>query len=145
MKKLLFLAIAFIMSFAVAPNTAKASTVSAYAVNDEAIETLFQSGVQVLSLADESATMLDIAGISNTETVQASGKNPLVAFLLSWFLGYLGIHRAYLGTATGVIVGYILTCGGLGIVATIDWIVLLIGVIDNDISRYENNKKFFMW
>ncbi|SFC82506.1 TM2 domain-containing protein [Flexibacter flexilis DSM 6793] len=143
MKKLLFLAIAFILSFAVTPNTAKAS--NAYTVNDEAVETLFQSGVQVLSLADESATMLDIAGVSNAETVKASGKNPLVAFLLSWFLGYLGIHRAYLGTATGVVIGYILTCGGLGIVATIDWIVLLIGVIDDDISKYENNKKFFMW
>ena len=42
-------------------------------------------------------------------------------------------------------VGYILTCGGCGIVATVDWIVLLIGLINNDISKYVNNPKFFMW
>jgi hypothetical protein len=43
-------------------------------------------------------------------------------------------------------VGYILTCGGIfGIVPFVDWIVLLIGLVEDDISKYVNNPKFFMW
>jgi uncharacterized membrane protein len=41
-------------------------------------------------------------------------------------------------------IGYILTCGGIfGIVPLVDFIVLIIN-IDN-ISKYVNNPKFFMW
>ncbi|MBK7388437.1 MAG: TM2 domain-containing protein [Bacteroidetes bacterium] len=72
-------------------------------------------------------------------------KSPIVAFLLSTFLGLLGIHRFYMGTKTMTGVGYILTCGGLGIVATVDWVLLLIGTINDDIDKYIDNPKFFMW
>ena len=51
-----------------------------------------------------------------------------------------------MGTATLTGVGYILTLGGCGIVATVDWIVLLIALVNNEgISKYEDNPKFFMW
>ncbi len=55
-----------------------------------------------------------------------SAKNRLVAFLLCFFLGFLGIHRFYVGKiGTGIV--QILTLGGLGIWALIDLIMILAG------------------
>lgn len=134
MKKVLtFVVIAMLGVFA-----AQAST---YKLNDAAVDAMFASAVQVDLMSLESAA--DFAH-TNHSFVSAD-KDPLIAFLLSWFLGPLGIHRAYLGTSTGTIIGYILTLGGCGIVATVDWIVLLVGLINDDISKYIDNPKFFMW
>jgi len=55
-----------------------------------------------------------------------SDKKRLVAFLLCWFLGALGVHRFYVGK-TGSGVAQLLTAGGLGIWSLIDWIVILCG------------------
>ena len=53
-----------------------------------------------------------------------SGKKQLVAWLLCFFLGYLGIHRFYLGyTVLGII--YLLTAGIFGIGWLIDTILLI--------------------
>ncbi len=118
---------------------------SSYQIDDASVDALFESAetVDFNSFENNTAPL----GIANThsEAYFQQEKDPLVAFLLSWFLGYLGIHRAYLGTSTGTIVGYILTLGGCGIIATIDWVMLLIGLINDDISQYVDNPKFFMW
>lgn len=50
-------------------------------------------------------------------------KSWLVALLLSFFVGYLGVDRFYLGY-TGLGVVKLLTCGGLGIWALIDFIMI---------------------
>lgn len=50
-------------------------------------------------------------------------KNPTTALLLSIFLGAYGIDRFYIGNA-GMGVGKLLTCGGLGIWAIIDWFMI---------------------
>ena len=48
--------------------------------------------------------------------------------LLAWFLGVLGIDRFYLGH-TGLGVAKLLTCGGLGIWALIDLILIAVGSV----------------
>lgn len=54
----------------------------------------------------------------------ASRKNLLVATLLCFFLGVLGIHRFYVGkVGTGIV--QLLTGGGLGIWALVDFIMLI--------------------
>ena len=56
----------------------------------------------------------------------AGGKSQLVAGLLCFFLGVLGVHRFYLGyTWQGVV--QLLTLGGFGIWALIDLIRIIIG------------------
>lgn len=55
-----------------------------------------------------------------------SCKDWLVTLLLCFFVGYLGIHRFYVGkTGTGII--QLLTFGGCGIWALIDFIVICMG------------------
>lgn len=50
----------------------------------------------------------------------------LVCLLLCFFLGYLGIHRFYVGK-TGTGIAQLLTAGGCGIWALIDFIMILLG------------------
>lgn len=67
-----------------------------------------------------------------------SEKSRLVAFLLCWFLGYLGVHRFYVGKiGTGVL--YLLTGGILGIGILVDWIVILVGSFKDDQGKTLTN------
>lgn len=65
-------------------------------------------------------------------------KDPIVALVLSLFLGELGIDRFYIGH-TGLGVGKLLTCGGVGIWALID-LFLIMGA-----TREENAKKLMFY
>lgn len=115
-----------------------------YVINDDAIEAVFAS-------ADAAPVTLDyvnsiLPNVPSEQAMVSGSANAWVAFALCYFVGVLGIHRFYLGTATLTGIGYILTCGGIfGFVPFVDWIVLLVGAIKNDIGKYEDNTKFFMW
>ena len=55
-----------------------------------------------------------------------SSKTKVAAALLCFFLGGLGVHRFYVGkVGTGIL--QLLTLGGLGIWALIDFIIILTG------------------
>ena len=58
---------------------------------------------------------------------ESSDKKRLVAFLLCFFLGFLGIHRFYVGKiGTGIL--QIVTIGGFfGIWVLIDFIMIILG------------------
>ena len=117
-----------------------ATAASAYTVNDEAVEAIFESSVQVNALA-----ALPVADVAGTQAVLAGEASPTVAFIIATFLGGLGIHRWYLGTDTSTKILYCVTLGGCGIVALGDWVMLLIGLINDDIDKYIDNDSFIMW
>ena len=57
---------------------------------------------------------------------EISEKKRLVAFLLCFFLGSLGVHRFYVGKV-GSGVAMIFTLGGLGIWTLVDFIMIIVG------------------
>ena len=59
---------------------------------------------------------------------EVSPKSRLIVTLLAWFLGVLGVHRFYLGKiGTGILM--LVTLGGLGIWALIDFIMAIAGMM----------------
>jgi TM2 domain-containing membrane protein YozV len=59
-------------------------------------------------------------------TTDVSPKSRLVALLLCFFLGSLGIHRFYVGKiGTGILM--LITLGFLGIWTFIDFIIIIVG------------------
>jgi hypothetical protein len=65
----------------------------------------------------------------------SSGKSQLIAALLCFFLGNLGIHRFYLGYI-GVGVAQLLTVGLFGIWTLIDFVRILIGDLKPKNGKY---------
>lgn len=63
-------------------------------------------------------------------------KDPTTALLISIFAGAYGIDRFYIGD-TGMGVGKLLTCGGLGIWAIVDWFLI------QGATKEKNVEKFF--
>lgn len=70
--------------------------------------------------------------------VEVSDKKILVAFLLCFFLGVLGLHRFYVGKV-GTGIAQILTLGGLGLWAFIDLIMIVVGSFSDKEGRTLKN------
>lgn len=51
-------------------------------------------------------------------------KDPTISLIISLLLGAYGIDRFFIGD-TGLGIGKLLTCGGLGIWAIIDWFMIM--------------------
>jgi TM2 domain-containing membrane protein YozV len=63
-----------------------------------------------------------------------SPKSRLVALLLCWFLGIFGAHRFYVGkVGTGILM--LVTLGGLGIWAIVDFIMIIVGAFKDKEGR----------
>jgi TM2 domain-containing membrane protein YozV len=123
---------------------AKQASASSYSVDEQAVDQLFKNAVETNMMSASSNELSTVASNFGTTVMASKDKDAVVAIVLDFFLGGLGIHRFYLGTKPLTGIGYILTCGGIfGIVPLVDFIVL---IIDNkDISPYIDNPKFFMW
>lgn len=84
-------------------------------------------------------------GASTTPAVNTEQKSKLVAVLLAFFLGGIGIHDFYLGYTKYGIIKIVLTvctgCGG-GIWALIDFVRLLTGSLHTDANGVELKKDF---
>lgn len=63
--------------------------------------------------------------LKNPSDAKEGGKKQLVAFLLCFFFGIIGVHRFYLGHI-GIGIAQILTLGGCGIWALIDFIRIIL-------------------
>ena len=113
-----------------------------YKVDDSAIDALIENATEICAL--------DVAEFSNFEAQISSFSTkrvqPVVALVLNFFVGGFGIHRHYMGTAPGMWALYTFTFGGIfGIVTFVDFIMLIVGTVDDDISQYIDNRSFFMW
>ena len=97
------------------------------------------------------ASEMSIMSVFDMSSLQLPGqvideKDPVMAFVLATVVGYLGIHRLYLGTEPLVVILYIITGGGCGVVTLIDWIMLLLVLLDEkDLDPYIDNPSFLMW
>lgn len=116
---------------------------NSYYLEDAEVDALFENAVEVnvIDLASDfnAANAFEMASFN-------ADKDALVAWIICWVGGSFGIHRLYLGTTTGTFLTYLFTCGGCGIVTTVDWFVLLIdGVINENVDKYIDNPKFIMW
>jgi hypothetical protein len=65
-------------------------------------------------------------GFTHENAVHAEGRDWLTALLLCFFLGVFGVHRFYTGHI-GLGVVQLLTLGGCGIWALIDFIMIIVG------------------
>lgn len=71
---------------------------------------------------------------------RVADSDQLVAIVLAFFLGGLGIHRVYLGSQPIIILWYLITLGGfLGLIPLIDFIRLIMGQVDH----YRDNDSLF--
>jgi hypothetical protein len=65
-------------------------------------------------------------GANLIHDLNVSPKSRLATSLLAWYLGWLGVHRFYLGKiGTGILM--LLTFGGLGIWIIIDFVLAVTG------------------
>ena len=62
-------------------------------------------------------------------------KDPTPALLISIFAGAYGIDRFYIGD-TGMGVGKLLTCGGLGIWAIVDWFLIQGATKEKNLEKF---------
>lgn len=88
---------------------------------------------------------LKTATVKSTSAGNGEQKSKLVAVLLAFFLGSIGIHDFYLGyTKNGVLKIVLTVCTGIGggIWALVDFIRLLTGSLSVDVDGVELKKDF---
>lgn len=135
MKKI-FLTLIAVLAVAFAANA------TSYTMDESALDALIESSVEVAP-----AAMAPASDLSSASVKLGSGSEPIVAWILSFIpvTSWLAIHRMYMGTSPLAIILNIVTGAGFGIVYVVDWVALLIGVLDGGIGQYCNNPRWWMW
>ncbi|MBP5488755.1 MAG: TM2 domain-containing protein [Bacteroidales bacterium] len=118
-----------------------AASAANYTIDEQSIDAMIEMAEEV------SPAALEAQGASDVTIHLGNGAQPIVAWILSFIpvTGWLAIHRMYMGTSILAVLLNIVTGAGFGIVYVVDWIVLLIGVLDNNIGKYCNNGRWLMW
>lgn len=117
-----------------------------YKLDQNKIDAMMVNAQDVAALS-----VFDLGALNSlpVDNAQLKEKDPLIAFLLTATVGVgvAGIHRLYLGTETMTFIVYLLTLGGCGIIQTVDSIMLLLVLIDDEksIAPYLNNPEIIMW
>lgn len=117
-----------------------------YTVDQSKIDAMIENATDVTAVS-----AFDMSGIQALpmQASQLDEKDPIIAFLLTATagVGVAGIHRLYLGTETMTFIVYLLTLGGCGIIQTVDAIMLLLVLIDDEksLSPYVDNGSILMW
>ena len=135
MKKLIVSVIA-VLAIAISASAAN------YKVDNNSIDALIDNATEVVALEATAPAA------ANLPTVAAKEINGTPAFLLSWLLGGFGVHRHYLGTKPIMWLLYTITGGGLGIIWSVDTILLFLDVLkvgEGYIGKFINNEKFIVW
>ena len=140
MNKLFFVLVAIMMS------AGSLLANDSYKLNDQKVDGLFSAATETsMSVMDVNVLGTDMAvnAVAGSENV---GK-VLIAVIVDWFVGGLGIHRYVLGTKGSMWAIYTFTvCGIFGIVPFVDfWVLLIDGAILGHGDKYMDNNKFFMW
>ena len=129
MKKILAVAVAIFAFVAVA-------SAANYSVDESSIDALFTEAVAEASTS---------ASASASAGMDAQTRN-IVALVVDMLgPGALGIHRLILGTNPINCLWYFLTFGGIfGIIPLVDWIMILLDLVNGSAS-YLDNPAFIMW
>lgn len=64
-------------------------------------------------------------------------KDPTISLIISLIGGSLGIDRFFIGD-TGLGVGKLLTCGGLGIWSIVDWFLIMGATRDKNFQKLQS-------
>lgn len=118
-----------------------AASAMSYTEDEQSIDAMIEMATEVTPAS------MEAEGISDPTISFGAAPQPIVAFILATvpFTNWLAVHRMYMGTSPLAVILHIVTGEGFLIVGIIDWVALLIGTVNNDISAYCNNGRWWMW
>jgi TM2 domain-containing membrane protein YozV len=105
-----------------------AEEAKAEGVTPEATEEAKAEGVTPKPTEEAKVEETPRESIAEARVEVVSSKSRLAVTLFAFFLGYLGIHRFYLGKI-GTGIAMLLTVGGIGIWALVDFIMAVSGTM----------------
>lgn len=124
-------------------------TANSYKLDDSAVESLFNKASDISSSPFMDYTSIALFGkkdvLDGKEDKQMVAGIIAIAQIVTGIGWFIPIHRLYLGVGDGIgkiLLGYICTGSGCGIILLVDAISLL---MDSEGTKYIGNPKFLMW
>ncbi len=124
-------------------------TANSYKLDDSAVESLFNKASDISSSPFMDYTSIALFGkkdvLDGKEDKQMVAGIIAIAQIVTGIGWFIPLHRLYLGVGDGIgkiLLGYICTGSGCGIILLVDAISLL---MDSEGTKYIGNPKFLMW